>query len=84
MGWNAECLYMLAMIDYLCRENGLPVAGEYADLRKARLSETIFPIGIVTLCAMTKSDEWKREGIEEAIPEFLRHNIVEAEIRDVC
>ena len=30
--WMAECLYLLAMVDYLSRENDLPLCSEYNDL----------------------------------------------------
>jgi len=41
--WYPESLYLLAMIDYLSRENELPVCKDYDDIRQARLSEPIFP-----------------------------------------
>lgn len=78
-----ECLYMLAMLDYLCRENGLPVCAEYNDIRKMRLSETIYPAGIVTLCTALKNDEAMTKSRADAIPEFMRFNIVESEVRNV-
>jgi len=81
--WYAESLYLLAMVDYLCRENDLPVCSEYADMRRAHLPETIYPAGILTLCAAMKSDEPKAESLNEAIPEFMRFNIVESEVRNV-
>jgi hypothetical protein len=37
----------------------------------------------LTLCAAAGSDAWKERSRAEAIPEFLRHNIVEAEVRNV-
>ena len=82
--WYPECLYLLAMVDYLSRENDLPLCSEYNDLRQARLRETIYPLGILTLCAWMKSDEPKQRSLIEAIPEFMRFNIVEAEVRNVC
>ena len=83
-GWHLESLYLLAMVDYLCRENGLPMCMNYNSLRCMRLSETVFPAGINILCIALGSNESKQEGINASIPEFIRHNIVEAEIRDVC
>lgn len=82
--WYAESLYLLAMTDYLSRENGFPLCAEYDDLRHAKLQKTIFPAGVLAMCAALKSDEPKLESLREAIPEFLRHNIVEAEVRNVC
>jgi transcriptional regulator with XRE-family HTH domain len=81
--WYAESLYLLAMVDYLSRENDIPLCAEYNDIRRAKLEKTIYPAGILALCAAFKNDEPKRESLREAIPEFLRHNIVEAEVRDV-
>ena len=81
--WYAESLYLLAMTDYLSRENGFPICAEYDDIRRAKLQRTIFPAGVLAMCAVFKSDEPKSESLREAIPEFLRHNIVEAEVRNV-
>ena len=71
------------MVDYLSRENNLPVCGEYNDLRKAKLSDTLYPAGIHMMCSAFQSDEPKKESWEEAIPEFKRFNIVESEVRNV-
>jgi len=84
MRWYREALYLLAMVDYLCRENGLPLHGDYAELRCMKLSEVVYPAGILILCAALKSDEPKEKSLRDAIPEFLRHNIVESEVRNVA
>ena len=81
--WYAESLYLLAMVDYLSRVNGFPLCSEYDDIRRAKLRRTIYPAGILAMCAAFKSDEPKSKSLREAIPEFLRHNIVEAEVRNV-
>jgi len=81
--WYAESLYLLAMTDYLSRENGFPICAEYDDIRGAKLQRTVFPAGILAMCAAYQSDEPKSDSLREAIPEFLRHNIVEAEVRNV-
>ena len=83
-GWYAESLYLLAMVDYLSRENGLPLCADYDDIRRAKLKRTLYPAGVLALCAAFKSDEPKSESLRESIPEFLRHNIIEAEVRNVC
>ena len=41
--WYLESLYLLAMVDYLSRENNLPLCREYDDLRKVCLTEPVFP-----------------------------------------
>jgi len=81
--WYAESMYLLAMADYLSRENDFPLCDEYSDIRRAKLQHTIYPAGVLAMCAAFKSDEPKAESLREAIPEFLRHNIVEAEVRNV-
>ena len=82
--WYPESLYLLAMVDYLSRENDLPIAVEYSDIRASKLKRIIYPASILTLCAAIKSDIPKEESINEAIPEFIRFNIVESEVRNVC
>ena len=82
-GWHAECLYLLAMVDYLSQENDLPLCRDYAAIRRARLSELLYPTGILLLSKAVHSDAPKRESLREAIPEFLRFNIVESDVRNV-
>jgi hypothetical protein len=82
--WYAESMYLLAMTDYLSRLNDFPLCAEYDDIRRAKLSRPIYPAGILAMCAAVKSDLPKSEGRGDAIPEFLRHNIIESEVRNVC
>jgi len=81
--WYPESLYLLAMVDYLSRENDMPLCSDYNDIRASRLKETLYPAGILTMCAALKSDLPKAESRNEAIPEFMRFNIVESEVRNV-
>lgn len=81
--WYPECLYLLAMVDYISRENDIELCEEYADLRKRKLSETIYPTSVLALCRAVNSDEPKRQAYRESIPEFIRFNIVESEVRNV-
>ena len=80
---HPESLYLLAMVDYLSRENGLPLCEDYADLRRAKLREVIYPSSIVAMCAASRNDDVKRRSYADAIPEFKRFNIVENEVRNV-
>ena len=84
LGWYPECLYMLAMVDYLSRINHLALCKEYDSLRHSRLSSTIFPSSIIVEACVTKNDAVKERAIKESIPEFIRFNIVESEIRNVA
>jgi len=82
--WYREALYLLAMIDYLSRVNSLPICTNYNDIRCQKLEKQYFPAGIAVSYAATGDESIKKEAIANAIPEFLRFNIVESEVRDVC
>jgi len=82
--WYPECLYLLAMLDYLSRENDLPICNEYNDIRAARLEKPIYPSSIITMSVLSNSEQPKIDSYNAAIPEFKRFNIVENEVRNVC
>jgi transcriptional regulator with XRE-family HTH domain len=82
-GWYPEALYLLAMVDYISRERGIPFCADYSDIRAAKLRNPLYPASILTLCAATHSDAPKAQSLKEAIPEFMRCNIVESEVRNV-
>ncbi|MCI8524818.1 MAG: helix-turn-helix transcriptional regulator [Oscillospiraceae bacterium] len=82
-GWYPESLYLLAMLDYISRVNDVPLTAEYEDLRRCRLKDTLYPSGVLALCAAAQNDLAKKEAAKQAIPEFIRFNIVESEVRDV-
>ena len=81
--WYPESLYLLAMVDYISRENQVELCEEYEDLRKKKLAAAVYPAGIIALSAATGSNAPKAQARKEAIPEFMRFNIVESEVRDV-
>ena len=81
--WYPESLYLLAMLDYISRLNDVPLCKEYDDLRNAKLNHTIYPASVLAMCAVSKDAEAKEKARKEAIPEFLRFNIVENEVRNV-
>ena len=81
--WYPESLYTLAMLDYLSRENELPLCNEYNDLRSARLRKPIYPSSVVVMSIASDSDQPKKDSYTNAIPEFRRVNIVESEVRNV-
>jgi hypothetical protein len=70
-------------VDYLSRENDLPLCKEYSDIRKARLAAPIYPASIIAMSVESGSESPKKEGYDMAIPEFKRFNIVESEVRNV-
>ena len=81
--WHPESLYLLAMVDYLSRINGIPLCEEYDDLRRCKLQETVYPASVLSLSAASGTQEAKEKSRQAAIPEFMRFNIVESEIRNV-
>ena len=81
--WYLECFYLLAMVDYISREIGAPLCSEYEDLRQQRLQKLVYPAGVIVTANVLKNDQIKEEAVKNSIPEFLRHNIVESEVRNV-
>lgn len=82
-GWYPESLYLLAMLDYLSRQNNVPLCTQYDDLRQSKLSGKIFPGSVLAAFAATQDAHIKGQAIQGAIPEFMRFNIVENEVRNV-
>jgi transcriptional regulator with XRE-family HTH domain len=82
--WYREAFYLLAMVDYLSRMNGLPICTNYNDIRSQKLNKPNFPAGIVVSYAATGDESIKEKALANAIPEFMRFNIVESEVRNVC
>lgn len=81
--WYPEAMYLLGMLDYLSRENQLPPCTKYDDIRKRKLSKPIYPIGVLMTGEVLKSNEPLKKAERNAIPEFLRFNIIENEVRNV-
>lgn len=81
--WYAESFYLLAMVDYLSKENDVPICTNYNDIRSKRLQEPIYPTSAVLADKAMNTDKHCKECMEHAIPEFLNYNIVESEIRNV-
>lgn len=81
--WYAECFYLLAMLDYISRVNGVPLCEEYCDLRKQKLAEPLYPASVVAASFVSNDNKIKAQALKEAIPEFLRFNIIESEVRNV-
>ena len=82
--WYREALYLPAMVDYLSRINDLPLCTNYNDIRAQKLERPYFPAGVIVSYAATGDERIKEKALANAIPEFLRFNIVEGEVRNVC
>lgn len=81
--WYPESLYLLAMLDYISRENDVPLDTEYDDIRRCRLEKPVYPASLRAVSAAAGNDAALKEAEQTAIPEFLRFNIIENEVRNV-
>ena len=81
--WYPESFYLLALVDYLSKENDIPLCSKYDDIRSMKLKKTIYPLDVLLTCEVLKSDEPKKRADNEAIPEFRKYNIIESEVRGV-
>lgn len=81
--WYPESLYLLAMLDYLSKLHSIPLCSNYNGIRKAKLTQPLYPSEVLLMCELLHSDSPKEEALSKAIPEFLRFNIVEYDIRNV-
>ena len=64
--WYLEALYLLAMLDYLSRENDIPVCKNYNDIRAAKLHRPVYPSSVVILCKTLKSNAPKEKCYQMA------------------
>ncbi len=78
---KTEALYLLAMLDYLSKRNGIPICTEYKEIRKYKLEKTVFPTD-TELSEKLLGKDAHQEALNHAIPEFLDYNIVECEVID--
>lgn len=81
--WYPESLYLLAMLDYISRQNHIEICTGYDDMRSLKLKDYLFPAGIIAISKVSDDDEILRKSLKEAIPEFMRFHIVESEVRNV-
>jgi hypothetical protein len=52
-------------------------------MRHLKLKSPLFPAGVLVAAKIAKSDASLQQSIDEAIPEFIRFNIVEKDVRNV-
>lgn len=81
--WYPEAFYLLAMLDYVSRINQVPLCSDYDDIRRQSLRETLYPSSVIAASKVTGDETLKQQARESTIPEFLRFNIVESEVRNV-
>ena len=81
--WYPETLYLLALLDYISKENDVPLCDKYDELRKLRLEKELYPKSVSVLSSVNDDNSVMVKAKENAIPEFLKYNIIESEIRNV-
>lgn len=77
-----EGFYLLGMVDHLCKVNGIPNIERFDKYRNSKLKNIIYPRGILILSLLSEPGA-KERALKHAIPEFLKYNIVEENVRDV-
>lgn len=70
--WYPESFYLLAMVDYISRENNVPICNDYDDLRQQKMQKMIYPVGILITASVLSDDSVKEDAVKHAIPEFLK------------
>ncbi|MCD7840466.1 MAG: hypothetical protein LUG46_07590, partial [Erysipelotrichaceae bacterium] len=81
--WYPECLYLLAMVDYLSRIHDIPLCNEFDHIRQQKLDKPLYPKGIIIKAKLYDDDSIMVKAFNESILEFRNFNIVESDIRNV-
>lgn len=81
--WYPESFYLLAMVDYLSRLNNVPLCNRYDKMRTGKMVNIIYPRDAVLLKKIDQNSDIYERCKREAIPEFLKYNIIESEVRNV-
>ena len=78
-----ESLYLLSLVDYILNKNKIELPNKYFEFRKVKLKEPFFIGDIISLDRYYKTNKRKEHALNNAIPEFKRHNIIEVDLYDV-
>ena len=81
--WYPECLYLLAMLDYISRLNDVPLCTNYNHIRKSKLEKIVYPQSLLVTARAAQNHSILEQAYADSIPEFKRFNIVENEVRKV-
>ena len=78
-----KSLYLLGIVDYLTNKFKLQTRHELDKYRTYKLNEMLYPRSVELIFILTKDDALKKKALANAIPEFLKYNIIEGEIENV-
>ena len=76
-GWYREALYLLAMVDYLCRENELPLQEDYESLFKRIRENELESNGLLLEFEKNYSATLEAENIDDVIAQIKRKRAAE-------
>lgn len=77
-----EMLYTLAMLDFVSKENNIPIAREYNKYRVKKLNKKIYPRDYCIIKKLNENDDLTKKVEKNWIKEFKKYNIMECNIRD--
>lgn len=83
LGRKKQALYTVAIIDYISKENAIPVKAELSKYRGMKMETLSFPAGVEMYTRIVRNDSLKEKTLHSAIQEFLIYNIVESSVRNV-
>lgn len=81
--WYPECFYLLAMVDYLSKQNDIELCSDFNYIRQFKLDKPMFPRDINITASLDSKLDMKMYCIEHAIPEFKKYNLIEMEVKNV-
>ena len=65
--WYRESFYLLAMVDYISRENDLPLCKDYEDIRNCTLSEPLYPRDVILAAKLDASLDVKEQCLKKVL-----------------
>ena len=77
-----EALYLLSLVDYLSSKNKIPPLNKFNDIRECKCKKIYISKSLYILLSMKQITV--TSIFKDALKEFLKHNIVEAEIENVA
>ena len=75
-------LYYISMYEYLCNELNHKATKRFKTYYSMKLTERVFQPDVYLLDRLHNNTAASEDALRKAIPEFLKHNIVETEVYD--
>ena len=88
--WNNQqierALYYYSMIQYFCRKHDWDDQAIFPELKDVKLPVMLVPSSSLMIDHLNKDDNFTccQKSVENAIPEFVAHNIAVGELYDVA